>query len=709
MNVERSTWPLSRLGELLETLARQRDLAPTPSTTARPAPPGAMDAQKLPRFLVELSHSLGLEAEPVQVTYGGLGATLRHSQPMLLTVVVNGESRLLALVRARRNALILLGPDLVEHAFQVEHVASLVARELEAPLEASVDKLLGEARVPRRRRERSRAALLRGQLGRQRIGGLWLLRLPPGASFWRQAWQARLPRRLGLLIAAHAIEYVLWLLSWWMVGRGALQDHLDPGWLLAWGLLLLSMIPFHLALTSMAGRLAIDAGALLKRRLLAGALKLEPDEIKNQGIGQLLGGVLESAAVESLAISGGLLGLVALVEIALAAVVLWWSSGGPLLALLLLLWVVLTLVMAAKYARRRRAWTQARLDLTHDLVENMVGHRTRLAQDEPDRWHLDEDQAYVRYQSLSARMDRAELPLLALVPRGMLVASLAALAPTLVAQDLGTPALAASLGAILLAYRALQKLVQGVADLAGARIAWQQVAPLFTAAARPELAASLPMPLADDEDRTRRDGSPVIEAQDLSFRYPHQGEPILRGCSLRIAEGDRLLLEGPSGSGKSTLCSLLVGLRLPESGLLLLQGLDQHTLGTDRWHRHVVAAPQFHENHILANTLAFNLLMGRAWPPSDADLAEAETTCLELGLGPLLERMPARMHEIVGETGWQLSHGERSRVYIARALLQRADLVLLDESFAALDPETLRSVLRCVLARTRTLLVIDHP
>jgi ATP-binding cassette subfamily B protein len=304
-------------------------------------------------------------------------------------------------------------------------------------------------------------------------------------------------------------------------------------------------------------------------------------------------------------------------------------------------------------------------------------------------------------------MDRSQLPL-ALLPRGLLAVSFLALAPTLVGQDLGTPTLAACLGAILLAYRALLKLVQGVADLAAARIAWQQVAPLFEAAARPEIAASLVMPLGDD-DRARRDGHPVIEAQELFFRYRHQGEPVLRGCSLRIAEGDRLLLEGPSGSGKSTLCSLLIGLRPPESGLLLLQGLDQRTLGADRWHRHVVAAPQFHENHILASSLAFNLLMGRDWPPSMEDLAEAETTCLELGLGPLLEKMPARLHEMVGETGWQLSHGERSRVYIARALLQRADLVLLDESFAALDPETLRSVLKCVLARARTLLVIDHP
>ncbi len=101
--------------------------------------------------------------------------------------------------------------------------------------------------------------------------------------------------------------------------------------------------------------------------------------------------------------------------------------------------------------------------------------------------------------------------------------------------------------------------------------------------------------------------------------------------------------------------------------------------------------------------------MGRGWPPAQKDFEEAENICLELGLGDLLERMPAGLLQMVGETGWQLSHGERSRLRMARALLQNSELVILDESFAALDPESLRQCLQCALDRAATLLVIAHP
>jgi ABC-type multidrug transport system fused ATPase/permease subunit len=152
-----------------------------------------------------------------------------------------------------------------------------------------------------------------------------------------------------------------------------------------------------------------------------------------------------------------------------------------------------------------------------------------------------------------------------------------------------------------------------------------------------------------------------------------------------------------------TAVSVLAG------GHLILHEIDQQCLGVAAWRHRVVVVPQFHENYVLTGTMAFNLLMGRGWPPRPADLAAAEAICRELGLGELIDRMPAGLQQMVGESGWQLSHGERSRLYIARALLQKADLLILDESFAALDPENLDRALRTVTHHAPTLLVIAHP
>ena len=82
--------------------------------------------------------------------------------------------------------------------------------------------------------------------------------------------------------------------------------------------------------------------------------------------------------------------------------------------------------------------------------------------------------------------------------------------------------------------------------------------------------------------------------------------------------------------------------------------------------------------------------------------------CRELGLGDLLDRMPSKLNQTVGETGWQLSQGERTRVYLARAVLQRSEVLVLDESFSALDPESVDRVIRCVQRRTPTVLAIAH-
>ena len=101
-----------------------------------------------------------------------------------------------------------------------------------------------------------------------------------------------------------------------------------------------------------------------------------------------------------------------------------------------------------------------------------------------------------------------------------------------------------------------------------------------------------------------------------------------------------------------------------------------------------------------------NLLFGLGWPPGPDALAAAERICEDLGLGDLVRRMPAGIHQPLGEDGWRLSAGEECRVLLGRALLRKADLVILDGTFDGLDARTAELAVKAALDRAKTLIVI---
>jgi ATP-binding cassette subfamily B protein len=461
----------------------------------------------------------------------------------------------------------------------------------------------------------------------------------------------------------------------------------------------MSLVPFRLLATWVQSRTVLAVGAALRRRLMRGSLQIEAQAVREKGAGQFFGLVAEIAAFESLALTGGAMALVALIELGIAALVLGWTAG-PAPLLLLALTTGVAVWIALRYVVQRSAWTSERLSMTHRLIERMVGHRTRLVQERAESRHHEEDDQLERYLEIGREMDRWELRLVSLGPRAWLAGAMGVLVAA-GANGLSTGYLAAALGGALLGFRALRRLTSSVSELAGAGLALRAVAPLARAAGRPVP----PAPLSAG----RRNGAGVVAfAKDLVFRYRPGTEPVLRSCTLRISRGARLLVEGPSGSGKTTFASVVAGLQAPDSGLLLMDGLDRSVLGAAGWRSRVAMAPQPHDNYIFSGSLAFNLLMGRRWPALDSDLVEAERVCWELGLGELLAKMPAGLFEVVGETGWQLSQGERARVFLARALLQQPDLLVLDESFSALDAENVDRAVRCVLQRASTVLAVAH-
>lgn len=683
-------WPSARAAEGLELLARARGLAVrSPGTVAAP------DGSATPGDRIEYAAAaLGLEAESIEMPAGDVEGMLRSAGPAVIRV---GPDLFAMLVGRRGSRVRVVRPDhrIVTVARRVLHDA-LIAPEAAAVAPAT-EHLVEEAGVPPRRRAAVVRALIHERLRARPLHAGWLLRLPAESPFGAQLAAGGGRRQLALLAVLHGAHYVMWVGAWWLLGRAALQGRLDAAWLGAWTLGLFTLVPLQLGTLWLQGRLAISAGALVKQRLLAGALRLEPEEIRTEGAGHLLGRVIEAEAVESLALGGGFLALLAAIELGIAGVVL--AAAAPLLAVLLVIWTALTAALAAAFFRRRLEWVRLRLGLTLDLIERIVGHRTRLAQQPREEWHRGEDEALERYVHAAASMDRSAAWLLAVVPRGWMVLGLCGLTPIFVGGG-SAATIAIGLGGILLGFRAFDRLTGGLWSLTGAAIAWRQTAPVFRAASR-RPADGIPAAVAP--------AAPApLDAVELRFTHQGRGQPVLRGCTIAVTPGDRVILQGASGGGKSTLASLLAGLRTPQSGLLLLGGVDRHTLGLSGWRRRVVLVPQFHENHLVLGSVAFNLLMGAAWPPGPEDFARAERLLRELGLGETLDRMPSGLLQTIGETGWQLSHGERSRIYLARALLQNPDVLILDESFAQLDPENLQLAVDAVSARTPAVLLIAH-
>ncbi len=652
-------WPRSGLHDALAALLANHSSA---------APTGA----NLADWLESTALRCGYEAEACRFTADVCAPALIQVAPDLFLAVTKSGKRLR-----------VIAPDLSVHSINLQ------STQHSSPTSSSPDlvQLLEEAGLSSKRQQRVRKVLIDSQTATDPLENCWLFRpkIAPSPGIWSG---------ITGMLAAHLSQYLLWLASWAVLGSLSFSGRLDRGWLIAWALLLATIVPFRLLATWLQGVFAIRLGGFLKARLLEGALRLEPEEVRAKGIGSFLTQALEAESVETLAVSGGVAGMLALIEVIPAMIIL-----GKL-AWVLLCFLALVLAAAWRFLRSFQQWNGRRLDMTSQLVESMAGHRTRQAQQNRDDWHVNEERTLWQYLRDSQWIDRTGCWLIAAVPRSWLLVGLAAMAPAVVAGGLLNSQAAILLGGVLLAYSALQRLVASFTDVAAAAVAWRKIQPLFQAAARPELPGQ-----AVETDG----GGIVAEGQRVAFRYAGQAKRALEECEFRISRGERVLLEGPSGGGKTTLASLLAGLRKPESGLLLINGLDRHTLGDRGWRKRVAVAPQFHENHILTGTLALNLLMGRPGPLTAADFREAEEICRELALGSLLERMPGGLLQMVGEGGWQLSHGERSRLFLARALLQKADMVILDETFAALDPESLRFSMECAFRRAETLLVIAHP
>ena len=701
------TWSATQLHNAISTLGLQTNLIRQPPHI--PAPPGILataDNEQWTNWLQTAVTPLHLECLPVQSSYSQLMALIQTAAPAIYRLPNN--THFVVVKKSNPRRITLIAPDQSTHHISPDTLYNHLTQHIAAGYRQHTQQFLRQINIPPNRLTRATEAILAETMAKFHIEGCWILRLSPSANFWQQIRYHHLNRIIGILFSSHILQQLLTALGGWLIIQNVLQGRFNASEFVAWILILLTMIPIQLLTQWYGGVLSLHMGSLFRERLLYGILQLHSEEIRHQGAGQFLERVVESEAAQGLALAGGLQTILAIVEVFVTFTVLTLGIEGLIQPLLFILWLLYTLFLSFRYFLHNRNWIRTYRHTINDLVERMVGHRTRLAQESFQHWHDEEDTLLDHYLQISIQLDQTNTQLQSVIGSGWLILSLLGVIYAFSSQTITPTQLAITLGGIVLAASTFTHLTAGITSISDLVNAWEQFGPLFQAAGRPAQmpAPSVTLPAVQTPSSNNYQ---LLRMDDLVFRYQENGRAILDNCSLIIHPGDHLLLEGPSGGGKSTLASLLAGLRSPTSGVLLLHGYDQQTIGVQNWQKRMVAAPQFHENHVLTETFSFNLLMGRRWPPTPDDLAEAETICQELGLGELLNRMPSGLEQMVGEGGWQLSHGERSRLYIARALLQQADLIILDESFAALDPENLERALRCVLKRAPTLLVIAHP
>jgi ATP-binding cassette, subfamily C, bacterial len=189
-----------------------------------------------------------------------------------------------------------------------------------------------------------------------------------------------------------------------------------------------------------------------------------------------------------------------------------------------------------------------------------------------------------------------------------------------------------------------------------------------------------------------------------ALRFAHGQTPILQGLTMAVPANRLTVLTGPSGGGKTTTVDMILGLHRPDEGRILLDGVPLDEIGLASWRKLVGYVPQ--EVFLLHDSVRANLTLG------DDGIDDATLWwALELaGVDSFVRELPGGLDGVVGEGGGRFSGGQRQRIALARALVRRPRLLILDEVTSALDPATAVAIAQSIKALTRetTVLTITH-
>lgn len=215
---------------------------------------------------------------------------------------------------------------------------------------------------------------------------------------------------------------------------------------------------------------------------------------------------------------------------------------------------------------------------------------------------------------------------------------------------------------------------------------------------------------ADAKSLVSPQGGARVVFRDVEFSYPARpGMPVLSSLSLSIQPGQFCALVGPSGAGKSTVLALLERFYTPISGSISINGFDIARHASTSFRDDIAYVPQ--DNILFQGTIKFNISLGArpGYNPSDEEVQEA---CQLANIHETIMELPKGYETECGSNGSQLSGGQRQRLSIARALVRKPKLLLLDESTSALDAESEKALElgleRAVKGHGVTVIAIAH-
>lgn len=394
------------------------------------------------------------------------------------------------------------------------------------------------------------------------------------------------------------------------------------------------------------------------------------------------------------------LGLLANFAVTCVYVLLAFTLSAPLTGLAFLCSLALLLLLRGKIKRARRAGealSQAMRDLHATVAEHLGGMKTARSYGAGER-HAGLFAAAaegVRLSHVQSARNQAELGLWFDVASAVILAALLYLAFAV----LGLPT-----AEVLLLLFVFARVVPRVASLQRSYQSIVNLLPAYEAVTRMEArcraAAEPALPAAGDGRLALR---AEVRLAGVSFAYD-EATPVLRDLDLAIPAGKTTVIVGPSGAGKTTIADLVIGLLRPTRGRVLVDGAELDAAMMAAWRNSISYVAQ--DPFLFHDTVRANMVW--ALPgASDEEIWEALSMA---AAASFVANLPEGLDTVVGDRGARLSGGERQRICLARALLRRPALLILDEATSNLDVENERQIQAAVerLHGRTTILMITH-